>query len=80
MGYKSVQFIYLAATLGKEAAIKGMEVEDGVIDTSVDVITQVNLKEYEAALDAKGVPHEWSTEDWVPEVDEIAQWEGINWK
>ena len=80
MGYKSVQFIYLAATLGEEAALKIMEVEDGVIDTSVDVITQVNLKEYEAALDAKGVPHEWSTEDWVPEVGEIAQWEGINWK
>jgi ribose transport system substrate-binding protein len=76
MGYKSVQLIYLIATKGKAAALAEMGVVEGVIDTGVDVITQVNLKEYEDALDDKHVPHE----GWLPEVDEIAQWGGINWK
>ncbi|MBC7251233.1 MAG: sugar-binding protein [Anaerolineae bacterium] len=66
MGYKSVQLIYLIATKGQEAAMEEMGVVNGVIDTGVDVITAANLKEYEAALDAKGIPHEWTTEGWEP--------------
>jgi len=43
--------------------------------TGVDVITQAILKEYEAGLDVKGIPHEWDTEGWEAEEDEIAQWQ-----
>ncbi len=75
MGYKSVQLIYLIATKGQDAAFQEMGVQDGVIDTGVDVITQANLKDYEAALDAKGIPHEWNTTGWTPEDDEVAQWQ-----
>jgi ribose transport system substrate-binding protein len=75
MGYKSVQLIYLIATQGEAAALAGMGVVEGVIDTGVDVITQVNLKDYEAALDFKGIPHEWDTEGWEAKEDETAQWE-----
>jgi hypothetical protein len=32
----------------------------------VDVITPATLKDYEATLDAKGIPHEWNTEGWTP--------------
>jgi len=74
MGYKSVQLIYLIATKGQDAAFQEMGVKDGVIDTGVDVITQANLKEYEATLDAKGIPHEWNTSGWEPEQDEVDQW------
>jgi len=66
MGYKSVQLIYLIATKGEEAAMSEMGVVDGVIDTGVDVITAATLKDYEAGLDAKGIPHEWDTEGWTP--------------
>jgi hypothetical protein len=38
----------------------------GIIDTGVDVITAATLKDYEATLDAKGIPHEWNTEGWTP--------------
>jgi ribose transport system substrate-binding protein len=75
MGYKSVQLIYLIATEGQDVAFSRMEVKDGMIDTSVDTITQANLKEYEAELDGKGIPHKWSTEGWEPEQDEIDQWQ-----
>jgi ribose transport system substrate-binding protein len=64
MGYKSVELIYKIATEGEDAALAAMGVVDGIIDTGVDVITPANLKEYEAGLDAKGIPHEWSTEGW----------------
>jgi ribose transport system substrate-binding protein len=64
MGYKSVQLIYLIAILGESVAMDKMEVVDGVIDTGVDVITANNLKEYEALLDEKGIPHEWDTVGW----------------
>jgi ribose transport system substrate-binding protein len=64
MGYKSVQLIYLISTKGQDAAMSEMGVVDGIIDTGVDVITPANLKDYEAALDAKGIPHEWNTEGW----------------
>ena len=66
MGYKSVELIYRIATEGEEAAFEAMGVVDGVIDTGVDVITAENLIEYEASLDARGIPHEWSTEGWTP--------------
>jgi ribose transport system substrate-binding protein len=74
MGYKSVSLIYLISTRGQAAAFGEMGVVNGIIDTGVDVITQVNLKEYQAQLNAKGIPHKWSTEDWEPEQDEIDQW------
>jgi ribose transport system substrate-binding protein len=74
MGYKSVQLIYLIFTEGQDAALGELGVVDGVIETGVDVITQANLKEYEAQLDAKGIPHKWSTEGWGPDQDEVDQW------
>jgi len=43
-----------------------MGVVDGIIDTGVDVITPSTLKDYEAGLDAKGIPHEWDTKGWEP--------------
>ena len=64
MGYKSVELISKMAMDGEEAAMADMGVVDGVIDTGVDVITAATLKDYEAGLDAKGIPHEWSTEGW----------------
>ena len=66
MGYKSVELIYRIATEGQDAAMADMDVVDGVIDTGVDVITAATLKDYEASLDAKGIPHEWNTEGWTP--------------
>ncbi|HIC90311.1 MAG TPA: hypothetical protein EYP04_13040 [Anaerolineae bacterium] len=66
MGYKSVQIIKLMADKGVEAALKEMGAVNGVIDTGVDVVTADNLKDYEASLDAKGIPHEWTTEGWDP--------------
>ena len=66
MGYKSVQFIYKISKEGKDKAIADMGVKDGVIDTGVDVITAATLKDYEAALDKKGIPHEWTARDWEP--------------
>ena len=59
MGYKSVQLLKLMTEKGVEAALAEMGAVDGVIDTGVDVVTAANLKDYEVALDAKGIPHEW---------------------
>jgi ribose transport system substrate-binding protein len=66
MGYKSVEIIKLMAEKGADAALSEMGAVDGVIDTGVDVITAATLKDYEATLDAKGIPHEWNTEGWEP--------------
>ncbi len=66
MGYKSVQIIKLMAEKGVEAALGEMGAEKGVITTGVDIITAANLQEYEASLDAKGIPHEWTTRGWTP--------------
>ena len=66
MGYKSVQIIKLMAEKGVDAALSEMGAVDGVIDTGVDIITPATLKDYEAGLDAKGIPHEWNTEGWEP--------------
>jgi ribose transport system substrate-binding protein len=74
MGYKSVKIIYLISSAGMETAFAEMGVVDGVIDTGVDVVTQANLKDYEIQLDAGGIPHKWSTEDWWPDEDEVDQW------
>lgn len=74
MGYKSVELVYKIALEGEEKAMADMGVIEGIIDTGVDVITQANLKDYEAVLDAKGIPHEWTTEGWEPQADEVAQW------
>jgi len=65
MGYKSVQIIKLMAEKGKDAALTEMGAVDGVIDTGVDIITAATLKDYEATLDSKGIPHEWNTEGWT---------------
>jgi ribose transport system substrate-binding protein len=64
MGYKSVEIIKMMAEKGVDAALSGMGAVDGIIDTGVDVITPATLKDYEAGLDAKGIPHEWNTEGW----------------
>lgn len=74
MGYKSVQLVYLVFSKGQEAAFSEMGVKDGIINTGVDVITQANLKNYEAKLDGRGIPHKWSTKDWWPDKDEVDQW------
>jgi ABC-type transport system substrate-binding protein len=66
MGYKSVEIIKLMAEQGADAALSEMGAVDGVIDTGVDIITAATLKDYEAGLDAKGIPHEWDTEGWEP--------------
>ncbi len=68
MGYKSVEIIYaMSQSDDVEAVLEEAGAVDGVIDTGVDVVTPAGLKDYEAALDEKGVPHEWSTEGWEPE-------------
>lgn len=70
MGFKSVMIIAaLAENEDVEAVLEEAGAVDGVIDTGVDVVTPAGLKDYEAALDEKGVPHEWSTEGWEPEED-----------
>jgi ribose transport system substrate-binding protein len=64
MGYKSVELILRMVVEGDDTAFEAMSVVDGVIDTGVDVITPATLKDYEASLDTKGIPHEWNTEGW----------------
>ncbi len=66
MGYKSVQLIKLMAEKGAPAALNEMGAVDGVINTGVDVVTAATLKAYEDALDARGIPHEWTTQGWTP--------------
>lgn len=66
MGYKSVQMIYKIATEGKDAAFSEMGVKAGVIDTGLDVVSASNLKDYEASLNQKGIPHDWTTQGWTP--------------
>ena len=65
-GYKSVQILKLMAEKGVEAALSEMGAVEGIIDTGVDVVTAATLKDYEATLDKKGIPHEWTTEGWEP--------------
>jgi ribose transport system substrate-binding protein len=75
MGYKSVELIQKMATgAGPQKAIAAMGAVNGVIDTGVDVITQANLKDYEAGLDKKSIPHEWTTTGWEPDPKEVEQW------
>lgn len=75
MGYKSVELIHtMFTTKDPQKAIADMNAVNGVIDTGVDVITQVNLQEYEAGLDQKGIPHEWDTAGWQPTPAEVEQW------
>jgi ribose transport system substrate-binding protein len=66
MGYQSVQIIKLMSEQGVEAALQEMGAQDGVIDTGVDVVTQSTLKDYEAMLARKSIPHEWTTAGWQP--------------
>jgi ribose transport system substrate-binding protein len=66
MGYKSVQFIKLMAEKGEEVALKEMGARRRFIDTGVDIITAATLPDYEAELDRRGIPHDWTTEGWRP--------------
>jgi ribose transport system substrate-binding protein len=66
MGYKSVQVIDAIERRGEEQALTELGAPDGVISTGVDVVTASSLKEYEADLDARGIPHEWTAEGWTP--------------
>jgi ribose transport system substrate-binding protein len=66
MGYKSVQALAALARGATPAALTGLGAVDGFINTGVDVVTAANLREYEAVLDARGIPHEWTTRGWTP--------------
>jgi len=66
MGYKSVQLIMLMAEKGIAAALSEMGASGGIINTGVDVVTATTLKAYERALDARGIPHDWTTQGWEP--------------
>jgi ribose transport system substrate-binding protein len=66
MGYESVQIIKLIAEKGIVQALGELGAVNGIIDTGVDIVTAATLKEYEAALDAKSIPHEWNTRGWEP--------------
>jgi ribose transport system substrate-binding protein len=66
MGYKSVEMIDAIRRLGQENALAEMGAVDGIISTGVDVVTAPTLKAYEADLDARGIPHEWTAQGWNP--------------
>jgi ribose transport system substrate-binding protein len=66
MGYKSAQIIKLISQDGMESALREMGAINGIIDTGVDVVTAATLRDYEASLDAKAIPHQWSTSGWQP--------------
>jgi len=66
MGYESVEIIKRMAEEGVGPALREMGATNGVIDTGVDVVTPATLKAYEASLDARGIPHDWSTAGWQP--------------
>ena len=69
MGYRSVEVIKMMAQYGVDQALEHFGAVDGIIDTGVDVVTAGNLADYEASLDEKGIPHEWSTEGWEAPAD-----------
>jgi ribose transport system substrate-binding protein len=64
MGYKSVQIIKLMVEKGVQPALDEMGAVNGAITTGVDLITAATLRDYEAALDVRGIPHEWTTRGW----------------
>ena len=66
MGYQSVRIITLMAQRGTAAALVEMGAVDGVMRTGVDIVTAETLRDYEAALDARGIPHEWTARGWEP--------------
>jgi ribose transport system substrate-binding protein len=66
MGYKSVQIIDAIDRRGEAAALTELGASDRVISTGVDVVTGANLRQYEADLDARGIPHEWTAQGWSP--------------
>jgi ribose transport system substrate-binding protein len=66
MGYKSVQIIDLIRRKGQQAALSELGAVSAVISTGVDVVTAGNLQEYETQLDARGIPHEWTSRGWTP--------------
>jgi ribose transport system substrate-binding protein len=66
MGYKSVQILDLMVRKGIQQALTELGAEGHKINTGVDVVTAANLRDYEAQLDARRIPHEWSTAGWQP--------------
>ena len=66
MGYKSVQALDLMSRKGVQAALSELGAVNGTINTGVDVVTAQNLRDYEAQLDARRIPHDWSTAGWRP--------------
>jgi ribose transport system substrate-binding protein len=64
MGYRSVEVIKMMSETSVEEALEAAGTVDGVIDTGVDIVTAASLKDYEASLNEKGIPHDWDTEDW----------------
>lgn len=66
MGYKSVQILDLMVRKGVQPALEALGATNGKINTGVDVVTAANLRDYEAELDARHIPHEWSTAGWKP--------------
>jgi ribose transport system substrate-binding protein len=66
MGFESVRMLKLMSEKGVEAALDEMGAVNGTINTGVDVVTAARLKEYEASLDTRGIPHEWTTNGWEP--------------
>ena len=66
MGYKSVQALDLMVRKGVQPTLRELGVENGKLNTGVDVVTAENLRDYEAQLDARRIPHEWSTAGWAP--------------
>ena len=66
MGYKSVQALDLMVRKGVQPTLRELGVENGKLNTGVDVVTAENLRDYEAQLDTRRIPHEWSTAGWAP--------------
>jgi ribose transport system substrate-binding protein len=62
MGYKSVAVIAAIKSRGEDTALSELGATNGVISTGVDVVTADNLKQYEADLDTRGIPHEWTAQ------------------
>jgi ribose transport system substrate-binding protein len=66
MGYKSVQALDLMVRKGVQPALTELGATNGKINMGVDVVTATSLRDYEAQLDARRIPHEWNTAGWKP--------------
>lgn len=52
------------AEKGVAPALCELDAAHGMINTGVDVVMAETLKEYEDALDARSIPHEWTARGW----------------